>query len=57
TDRAPATLLDAGGLSQGTFTDLCYDTQLDRFRTENFRATVRRTGGSSLTGSGADSEK
>ncbi|MBC8107845.1 MAG: hypothetical protein H7Z14_14750 [Anaerolineae bacterium] len=57
TDRAPATLLDAGGLSQGTFTDLYYDTQLDRFRTENFRATVRRTGGSSLTGSGADSEK
>ncbi|CAN5570832.1 hypothetical protein BH09PLA1_BH09PLA1_29240 [soil metagenome] len=58
TDRAPATLLDAGGLSQGTFTDLYYDTELDRFRTENFRAAVRRTvGGGAVNGSPPDSEK
>lgn len=57
TPRAPATLIDEGGLTRGTFDVLYYDTQSGNFRTENMSGAIRRTGKSAVTGSNPDSEK
>ena len=54
---APATLLDEGGLTQGTFTQLEYNIATDRMGMVDFRAAIRRTGNSAVSGSNPDSEK
>jgi len=41
-DNAPAVLLDTNGLSQGTFSEMYYDTAKDQMRLVNFRAAIRR---------------
>jgi hypothetical protein len=40
--NAPAVLLDTNGLSQGTFSEMYYDTARDQLRLVNFRAAVRK---------------
>jgi hypothetical protein len=59
TDRAPATLLDQNGLSQGTFAELIYDVKTDRMQMTDPRGTIRRSSGGSnaLTGSNPDADK
>jgi hypothetical protein len=40
--NSPAVLLDANGLSQGTFSEMYYDSAKDQMRLVNFRAAIRK---------------
>jgi hypothetical protein len=42
TDRQPAVLLDASGLSRGSFVELWLNTRTNQSQIRDFRATVRR---------------